>query len=215
MTAQVSATPRQSYHHGDLRQALLAAGIELAGEGGPDAVVLREATRRVGVSPNAAYRHFADREALLAEVCNACQSKIAAAMDAAYDAISPGEPADMALERLRSVGRSYVGFAQDNPGLFLTAISASPDLENINLASRAGPSGRTPYGLLTAALDELVDAGLMPASRRPQAEFLAWSSVHGLAMLLIEGPLRALPRPQADGVTERVVGMVEAAFTAD
>jgi len=215
MTAQVSATPRQSYHHGDLRQALLAAGIELAGEGGPDAVVLREATRRVGVSPNAAYRHFADREALLAEVCNACQSKIAAAMDAAYDAISPGEPAEMALERLRSVGRSYVGFAQDNPGLFLTAISASPDLENINLASRAGPSGRTPYGLLTAALDELVDAGLMPASRRPQAEFLAWSSVHGLAMLLIEGPLRALPRPQADGVTERVVGMVEAAFTAD
>lgn len=215
MSAQVSASPRQSYHHGDLRQALLAAGIELASEGGPDAVVLREATRRVGVSPNAAYRHFADREALLTEVCNACQSLIAAAMDASYDAIPAGTPEEMALGRLRSVGTSYVGFAQDNPGLFLTAISASPDLENINLASRAGPSGRTPYGLLSTALDELVAAGLMPESRRPQAEFLAWSSVHGLAMLLIEGPLRALPRPAADAVTARVVGMVEAAFTAD
>lgn len=215
MSAQATVSPRQSYHHGDLRQALLAAGVELAGEGGPDAVVLREATRRVGVSPNAAYRHFADREALLAEVCNACQSQIAAAMDAAYDAIPTGSASEMALARLRSVGTSYVGFAQDHPGLFLTAISASPDLENINLASRAGPSGRTPFGLLSAALDELVDTGLMPESRRPQAEFLAWSSVHGLAMLLIEGPLRALPRAGADAVTARVVGMVEAAFTAD
>ena len=53
--------PRATYRHGDLRQALLDAGLAMAREGGPDAVVLREATRRAGVSPNAAYRHFADR----------------------------------------------------------------------------------------------------------------------------------------------------------
>jgi hypothetical protein len=54
----------------------------------------------------------------------------------------------------------------------------------------------------------------MPPSRRPQAEFLAWSSVHGLAMLLIDGPLRALPRAEADAITQRVIDMVEAGFAA-
>lgn len=62
-------SPRSTYRHGDLRRALLDAGIELARSGGPDAVVLREATRRAGVAPNAAYRHFASREALLRPRC--------------------------------------------------------------------------------------------------------------------------------------------------
>src|ERR1700760_1923807 len=62
---------RGTYRHGDLRRALLDAGIDLARAGGPDAVVLREATRRAGVVPNAAYRHFADRDELLAAVCAA------------------------------------------------------------------------------------------------------------------------------------------------
>ena len=68
-----SVTPRSTYHHGDLRRALLEAGTDLAREGGPDKVVLREATRRVGVSANAAYRHFADRDALLDEVVSIAQ----------------------------------------------------------------------------------------------------------------------------------------------
>ncbi len=62
---------RSTYHHGDLRRALLTATFELARAGGPEAVVLREATRRVGVVPNAAYRHFADRPTLLSSVCDA------------------------------------------------------------------------------------------------------------------------------------------------
>ena len=68
MGATSPAQSRRTYHHGDLRQALLDAGIALARDGGPEAVVLREATRRAGVVPNAAYRHFVSRHALLQAV---------------------------------------------------------------------------------------------------------------------------------------------------
>jgi AcrR family transcriptional regulator len=214
MMVPMTTTARDTYHHGDLRQALLSAGIALARDGGPDAVVLREATRRVGVSPNAAYRHFADREALLADVCDAAQAQLAAAIDREFDTIPQGDPADTARGQLRAVGTAYVRFALDEPGLFRTAFFVPADLVDAARPTRAGPSGRTPFELLTGALDGLVASGIMPPERRPQAEFLAWSSVHGLAMLLIDGPLRSLPREQADAVTQRLIDMVEAGFTA-
>src|SRR4051795_7602628 len=100
--AAVSAEPRATYRHGDLRAALLAAGLDLAREGGPDAVVLREATRRVGVSPNAAYRHFADRAALLAAVSDAAQALVADQMEAALTRVDESaDPATRAHDRLR------------------------------------------------------------------------------------------------------------------
>lgn len=214
MTSPAPSPPRASYHHGDLRHALLAAGLELAAEAGPDAVVLREATRRVGVSPNAAYRHFADREALLAAVCDAAQAALAEEIDAEFALVSVSDPITQARGHLRAVGTAYVRFALDQPGLFRTAFFVPADLEEAAKPTRAGAGGRTPFELLGDSLDEMVACGVMPAERRPQAEFLAWSSVHGLAMLLIDGPLRALPRDQADAVTQRVIDMVEAGFTA-
>lgn len=213
MPTKESSATRASYHHGDLRHALLTAGIELAREGGPDAVVLREATRRVGVSPNAAYRHFADREALLADVCDAAQATLAAAIDEKFAAVPSTDAGERARGHLRAVGTAYVAFALDEPGLFRTAFFVPTEL-TAPRPTRTGPSGRNPLDLLRDSIDELVASGLMPSARRPQAEFLAWSSVHGLAMLLIDGPLRALPREQADGVTQRVIDMVEAGFTA-
>ena len=76
MTGGTAGPPaRSTYRHGDLRRSLLAAGIALAQDGGPEAVVLREATRRAGVAPNAAYRHFASREALLQAVRAAALAK--------------------------------------------------------------------------------------------------------------------------------------------
>lgn len=210
----MTITARDTYHHGDLRHALLSAGIELARDGGPDAVVLREATRRVGVSPNAAYRHFSDREALLADVCDSAQAALATAIDTEFAAIPQGDPAETARAQLRAVGTAYVRFALDEPGLFRTAFFVPADLADAARPTRAGPSGRTPFELLTGALDAFVASGIMPPDRRPQAEFLAWSSVHGLSLLLIDGPLRALPREQADAVTQRVIDMVEAGFTA-
>ena len=205
---------RIRYHHGDLHQALLAAGVELAREGGPDAVVLREATRRVGVSPNAAYRHFADRDALLNAVSSEAQAALARVIEEEFDLAPATDDAGSARARLRAIGTAYVRFARGNAGLFETAFGVPVNLNRSGDPQAAGPSGRTPFELLTMAIDEYVAAGIMPASRRPGAEFLAWSAVHGLAMLLIDGPLRSMPDSQKDAMTQQVVDMVDAGFTA-
>jgi AcrR family transcriptional regulator len=200
---------RSTYRHGNLHHALIAAGTALARAGGPDAVVLREATRRAGVAPNAAYRHFADRRALLAAVCSAAQSLLAVAIEQELARVpAGGGAADVARARLRAVGTGYVRFAQKEPGLFRTAFVSS-DLDGAGDPARAGASGQTPFQLLGSVLDDLVAAGALSKERRPAAEFLAWSSVHGLAMLLIDGPLRALDRKQAHAVIERLLDMVE------
>jgi AcrR family transcriptional regulator len=198
---------RDTYRHGDLRHALLAVGIALARAGGPEAVVLREATRRAGVVPNAAYRHFADRQALLDAVCSAALAALAVAMETALAALPhDSNPLDAARARLRAVGTGYLRFAQAEPGLFRTAFSV-PD--NLSGPGGVGASGLTSFRLLSAALDELVAAGALPAERRPGAEFLAWSAVHGLAMLVIDGPLRSLDRAQTYDIGQRLLDMVE------
>lgn len=205
---------RATYHHGDLRAALLQAGIELAREQGPEAVVLREATRRVGVSPNAAYRHFADRDALLDAVCDSSQARLAEWIERRQAEIPDADPATTARARLRAIGTAYVEFAVEEPGLFRAAFRVPADLERAHSPERAGSSGRTPFELVNAALDDFVSAGIMPAHRREHAEVLAWSAVHGLAGLVTEGPLRALPRQAVDALTQRVIDMVEAGLTA-
>ena len=211
MTGAGTGPPkRDTYRHGDLRRALLEAGTELARGGGPDAVVLREATRRAGVVPSAAYRHFADRRALLDAVCSAAQAALAVAMEAELDGLpNGGAPAEAARARLRAVGAGYLRFVQEEPGLFRTAFSASDNLGSAASPARAGEGGLTPFQLLGAALDDLVEAGVLPAERRPGAEFLAWSAVHGLAMLLIDGPLRGLDGAQARDAGRRTLDMVE------
>jgi AcrR family transcriptional regulator len=200
---------RATYRHGDLRRALLAAGTELARAGGPSAVVLREATRRAGVSPNAAYRHFADRSALLGAVCEAAQAALATGIEDEQDGLRPtGDAAADARERFLAVGTGYLRFARAEPGLFRAAFSVPDNLDERASGARAGRTGRTPFQLLGDSLDGLVEAGVLTAERRPGAEFLAWAAVHGLATLLIDGPLRALTDAQARQVGGRLVTMV-------
>jgi len=211
--AGTGAPKRETYRHGDLRRALVAAGVEMARRGGPEAVVLREATRRAGVAPSAAYRHFADRRALLDAVCSAALAELAGAMEAELaglprDVEPDGGPA-VARACFGAVGRGYLRFAREEPGLFRTAFSASENLGNTASPVKAGEGGLTPFQLLGSALDGLVEAGVLPPERRPGAEFLAWSAVHGLAMLLIDGPLRGLDEVTGDDVGRRLIDMVE------
>lgn len=209
-TAESGTTGRSTYRHGDLRRALIEAGVELARDGGPSAVVLREATRRAGVSPNAAYRHFTDRQDLLDEVCGTCQSFVALAIEAEQAQITDvADPLTQAHQVLRAVGVGYLHFALAEPGLFQTAFSASPDMAEATNEERAGESGLTPFQLLTEAIDGVAAAGGIPPERRPGAEFLAWSAVHGLAILLIDGPLRGIDADLRDGLIQRVIDMVE------
>lgn len=208
------APGRATYRHGDLHRALLQAGLELAREGGPDAIVLREATRRVGVVPNAAYRHFASRDALLAAVRSAALAALADAMEAEIarfvDAADPASAADRARARLRGVGTGYLRFARRETGLFRTAFASSLPGSDLGAdPARAGSGGLNPFELLGSALDEMMRAGVLPSSHRPAAEFLAWSAVHGMALLVIDGPLRGIGEPDAEALGQRLIDMVE------
>jgi len=204
------ASARATYRHGDLHRALLEAGVELARAGGPEAVVLREATRRAGVVPNAAYRHFASRQALLQAVRAAALAAVARAMEAELAALPPtSDPAACARAGVRAVGTGYLRFARAETGLFRTAFATPVEVDAAPPEAKGGASGLNPFELLGAALDRLVEAGAMAPERRPGAEFLAWSAVHGLALLGIDGPLRGLPLPQAEALGQRLLDMVE------
>ncbi len=210
MDAPCQLPPRRAYHHGDLRQALLEAGIALARKGGPEAVVLREATRRAGVVPNAAYRHFASRNALLQAVRSAALSALAIAMEKELTRLRRGRHgADHARAGLRAIGIAYLRFARTEPGLFRMAFAVPGEPETRRDPAMAGRSGLNPFQLLSTTLDRLVEAGVLPAERRPGAEYLAWSAVHGLAMLVLEGPLRRMTRAQVRQIEQRLLDMVD------
>lgn len=202
---------RKTYRHGDLRAALIEAGLTLAREGGPQAVVLREATRRAGVAPNAAYRHFANHQALFEAVRAAALGALARAMEAELQqAETLPDPTERARAMLAAIGRGYLGFAQTETGWFRTAFAFGAfDVEVPPDPARTASKGLNPFELLSHALDTLVQAGVLPADRRPGAEFLAWSSVHGLALLIIDGPLRHAPAELRQTLGLRLLRMVE------
>jgi AcrR family transcriptional regulator len=181
--------PPRTYHHGDLRRALVEAATSLAQHGGIDGVVLREAARRVGVSPSAAYRHFPSRDGLLAAVGSAARERLVRRMLAAES----GAP-DLAF---RATGLAYIEFALDEPGLFEVAFRPCPP----ELLVREDTS---PYDVLAAALDALDDADRL-AVPRAGAEEPAWAAVHGAAVLLGE---RMIPPSERARVVEATLDMV-------
>ncbi len=209
--SSVAPRPRKTYRHGDLRAALIEAGLALAREGGPQAVVLREATRRAGVAPNAAYRHFANRQALFEAVRAASLGALARAIEAELrPAEALPDPIERARAMLAAVGRGYLGFAQAETGWFRTAFAFGAfDVEVPPNPAHTADKGLNPFELLSHALDTLAQAGVLPADRRPGAEFLAWSSVHGLALLIIDGPLRHAPPDVRTALGLRLLRMVE------
>jgi AcrR family transcriptional regulator len=198
-----------SYYHGNLRAALVETGLAMARESGPDGVALREVARRVGVSHNAAYRHFADREQLLAEIAGHGMDLLTEAMEARLATV-PGDldPVARAQARLREVGRAYVEFALAEPGLFRTAFTSHPHQESAEPEDHQGDGGG-PYGLLNTILDELVDVGYLAASRRSGSDVVCWAGVHGLAVLHLDGPLAEAPEAEREAATVRFFDIVE------
>jgi AcrR family transcriptional regulator len=206
----VTATRRRP--RGAVRDGLIAAGLELARAGGPDAVVLREAARMVGVVPNAAYRHFADRDELLAAVCTAAMRELAARMAAGVGRVR-GKHGDAAAarRRLRAVGQAYLEFAREEPGLFATAF-ALPQQHAYDVEDGAQGQDPTPLDQLRAVLDELAGAGVISPRRRAGMEYPIWSTVHGLAVLTGQGPLRDVPDVTRHRLEEATRAFIEAAL---
>jgi AcrR family transcriptional regulator len=197
------STERARYHHGDLRNALARAAAELAADGGPDAVTIRGAAREVGVTPTAAYRHFANQGDLLEAARALAMDGMVAAMAVHLQQVpTDGDPVERTLARLRSTGRGYIQFALDEPGIFRTCFTGR--LRDPEQASMGDPA---PYLLLGEMLDELVEVGHLAPEDRPGAEAGPWAAVHGLALLLIDGPLKDFGPEEREAAIERTLEM--------
>ena len=161
----------------------------------------------VGVVPNTAYRHFADRDALLAAVRDEAVRELAGRMADGMSEVraGPHTPTGARL-RLRAVGRAYLEFARAEPGLFDTAF-ALPDHPGGPETDEAAP-----LHLLQAGLDNLVSVGILGSARRPNIEYPIWASVHGLAVLL-RGPLRSLPERDRMRLEDQMLAFVGAAVS--
>ena len=191
------------YHHGDLRNALLDAAEALIRERGADGWSLREASARIGVSPSAAYHHFDSRDALVRALADRVIARVGERLSAAA-ATAQGGP----LQPLIAVGREYVRWAVEDPAVARVAFAAG----RTEPATRISPH---PHDVLAAELDRLADAGGLPTSARPGAEFVIWAAMHGLAVLVADDLIR-LDGPQAiDREAERVLGAVLTGLAAE
>lgn len=166
----------RGYHHGNLREALMQAALDLIAERGPAGATFAEAARRAGVSPAAPYRHFRDRDQLLAAVAASGFERFADALKVGWNEGRP-TPAE-AFERM---GRAYLDFARTRPAdyvaMFESGIAPDADPALSQASQRA-------FGVLREAAEVLV--AQMPAAGRPPALMVAlhmWSMAHGVASL--------------------------------
>jgi AcrR family transcriptional regulator len=175
---------RRGYHHGNLREALIEAALELIGAKGPAGFTIAEAARLAGVSPAAPYRHFRDAEALLAEVAVRGFDRFADRLTRAWNG---GRPE--IVRAFEDVGRAYLAFAREEPAYYAAMFESRIALE-ANPALQA--AGDRAFGVLREAADHV--AATLPKGRRPPSLMMAlhiWAMAHGIASLFVrEGPSR-------------------------
>jgi AcrR family transcriptional regulator len=198
-TAATPAADTRTYHHGDLPRALVRAARQLVEQAGPAALTLREAARLAGVSVAAPYRHFADREALLAAVLTEGFDELAECTEAARQA------APDALQALRAVGLAYVAFAAQRASIY--RLMFGPECDKAHHPALMA-AGQRALGVLVQAVRDAQAAGRV-APGPPEAVALAgWSLCHGLASLHADGLLAGtLPVP-VDAAAEALVDML-------
>ncbi len=200
--------PKRGYHHGNLRQALIDAALELIEARGPTGFTLSEAAKQAGVTPAAVYRHFDGREDLIAEAARQGYEIFADLMDFAYQS---GQPS--ALKAFEATGRAYLAFARKHPGhyiaMFESGISVNRTPELAAVAGRAN-------AVLERAAKDLSQH--IPEDKRPPASMFSahiWAMSHGVVELFARNsPGRASPFPPEDlletgiGIYLRGLGLV-------
>ena len=192
--------PKRGYHHGNLRQALIDAALQLIELRGPTGFTLSEAAKQAGVTPAAVYRHFEGREDLIAEGAMQGYEIFADLMEFAYQS---GQPS--ALKAFEATGRAYLAFARKYPGhyiaMFESGISVNRTPELAAVANRAN-------GVLEQAAADLSQH--IPADKRPPASMFSahiWAMSHGVVELFARNsPGRASPFP-ADELLESGIGI--------
>jgi AcrR family transcriptional regulator len=177
----------RGYHHGNLREALIETALGLIAKHGPSGFAFSDVARAVGVSPAAPYRHFRDRNALLAEVARRGFERFAAELERAWDQGRP-DPVS-ALERC---GRAYLGFARREPASFAAMFGADAAGTDDLALRRAGDAA---FAVLRRAAEAV--CARTPAPGRPPPLMVAlhvWAMAHGIAALFVGSPAGARPR---------------------
>lgn len=184
----------RGYHHGNLKEALLQAALDLIGQKGPAGFTFAEAARSAGVSPAAPYRHFRDRDELLSNVAERGFEQFTAALTAAWDEGRPSVPD--AFERL---GRAYLKFAREEPAFYAAMFESG-----LSPAAHPGmhAAGERAFAVIRSSAEALA-AMTPPGVPRPPAMMMAlhiWSMSHGIASLFARGDeaRRKLPMSPED-----------------
>jgi AcrR family transcriptional regulator len=185
---------RETYHHGNLREALVACALRMISERGPNGFTLAEVARAAGVSGAAPYRHFKDRNALIAEIARQGFERFVKDLRTAWDNAGPTP-----LAAIENCGRAYLGFARREPAFYAAMFEPGFPLEDD--PALLAESERA-FAVLRQAADAVVKT--MPAQGRPPSLMVAlhvWSLAHGIASLFIDGPSgsrRKLPMAPED-----------------
>jgi AcrR family transcriptional regulator len=181
---------KAGYHHGDLRRTLIDASVAVITTDGLDALTLRTLAMKAGVSSGAPYHHFADRADLLAAIAQAGFELLGQAMVDARDAAAPDPSAQLA-----AMGQAYVTFALTHAGHFRVMFRG--EAKAMQVEGLSATSQRT-FDLLVEIIQACQRAGNAPTGDPQPLVLTAWSVVHGLATLWLDG---SLPRTQLDPTT--------------
>jgi AcrR family transcriptional regulator len=189
-----SKTPR-TYHHGDLRDALVRSALDILVTEGPEALTLRGVARAAGVSQAAPYRHFADRRALVAAVAEEGFKRLQRAM------FGDGESAPSRLG-FRDVGLGYVSFGQNNPALYRVMFGPEVARQD-DLPSLASTSGAV-LDHVRAAIEALQAQKVIAPGDARAIAISVWSMLHGLVMLILDGQTADAGMPTEQLVAETI-----------
>ncbi len=170
------------YHHGNLRRALISAAREVLREGGTGKLSLRAAARRAGVSHASAYYHFEDKTSLIAAVAIQAFEELGEATEAVYE-----QGGLSTLERLKAVASAYVRFALSNPQEF--RVMFLPELRSDAVRTEVEQAGRAGYERTVRLVAMLQAEGRIAEGNPEEVAISAWALMHGLATLMIDGPL--------------------------
>ncbi len=194
------------YHHGDLHQALLDGALAWIADEGISSLSLRGLARRVGVSHNAPYRHFADKTALLAAVAEEGFLSLTLALNTTL-----AETVEHPLRRLESIGVSYVLYAVDHAAHYRVMFGpymCDANLCKVNPYPSLNRAASDSFAVLVSVIAEGQIRGEIRGGKPQELARVAWSMVHGLAMLLIDGHLERSPQTLVETIAQQATRML-------